>query len=169
MQRYCNLKSILHQYLIKKTDEEIAKDAIPYLHGYENKFDNESLIKICGLVKDRLSFVKDIWNQVFFFFEAPIEYAEKPVKKRWKEGTSENMIKLIDILDNISNFKSDVLEESVKEWLDANELNLGSIFNSIRIALVGDSLGPGIFDIMEIIGKDESIKRIKIAAETINK
>lgn len=158
-----------HQYLINKSDEEIAKDAIPYLHGYENKYDNYTIIKICGLVKDRLSFVKDIWNQVFFFFEAPTEYAEKPVRKRWKEGTSELMIKLIDIIDDVADFKSEVLEEKVKQWIEDNELNLGAIFNSIRISLVGDSLGPGIFDIMEIIGKEESISRIKTAAEKINK
>ncbi|MDR2085491.1 MAG: glutamate--tRNA ligase [Bacteroidales bacterium] len=156
-----------HQYLINKTDEELAKEIIPYLHGFENKFDKATLIKICSLVKERLSFVKDIWEQVSFFFETPTEYDEKIIQKRWKNNTGTELLDLIPILDEIDNFSAEECENKVKEWITNNEINPGNMFNVLRLCLVGAGKGPGVFDIMAIIGKKETIARINTAINSI--
>ncbi|MDL2228349.1 glutamate--tRNA ligase [Bacteroidales bacterium OttesenSCG-928-K03] len=156
-----------HQYLINKSNEELAAESIPYLHGFENKFDKETLERVCGLIKERLSFIKDIWEQVSFFFEAPAEYDEKIVQKRWKENTADELKVLITILEGINNFSAEECEAKVKEWITNNEINPGNMFNVLRLCLVGAGKGPGVFDIMEIIGKEESISRIERAAEKI--
>jgi glutamyl-tRNA synthetase len=156
------------QYLLKQPDAEICKEAIPYLHGKENLYDTKTLEKICGLIKERLHFVKEIWEQVHFFFEAPTTYDEKAVHKRWKEGTSSTMNNLIEVIKNIEPYNINECDTTINAWITSNELNLGTVFNSLRLCLVGELKGPHIFDIMDIIGKEETIRRIETAAKIIN-
>ena len=157
-----------HQYIINKSDEELAKEIVPCLHGNENKFSEEILIKICSLIKERLNFVKDVWEQVYFFFEAPKEYDQSVIQKRWKDNTSNELKALLPILQGMENFSLEECESKVKEWITNNEINPGNMFNVLRLCLVGAGKGPGVFDIMAIIGKDESICRIESAISTIN-
>ena len=170
-----------HQYLIKKSNEELA-DLFLYYCGLDpqspkykiadqirnDKAFFDKVVKIIGLVKERVSFVKDLWNETSFFFIAPETFDEKAVQKRWKEDTSQQLSELIDVLKNIVDFSTAAtLEETVKAWINEKQYNIGAIMNPLRLSLVGELKGPHVFDIVSILGKDESIRRIQKAIEII--
>ena len=123
--------------------------------------------KIVSLVKERANFVNELWDQSVFFFVAPTQYDEKTVQKRWKPETSAQLTELIDILKDIQDFTPENTEEIVKEWITAKEYNLGVIMNAFRLSVVGEPKGPHMFDIIALIGKDETIQRIKKAIEIL--
>jgi glutamyl-tRNA synthetase len=102
-----------------------------------------------------------------FFFEAPSGYDEKTVQKRWKQETPAQMNALCEVLSTIDDFSAENTETIVKEWINSNEYNLGAIMNAFRLAVVGESKGPHMFDIIALIGKDETISRIKKAVEVL--
>ena len=156
-----------HEYLIRRTDAELLNDATPYLHGYENMYDRPTMERICGLVKERLHFVKEIWEQVHFFFEAPTQYDEKAVAKRWKPETPAIMNELINIIGEMEVFNVESMENTIPEWITSHQYHSGNTYNSIRICLVGEAKGPHLYDIMEIIGRDETVKRIQKALSVI--
>ena len=156
-----------HQYLQNKSDEEIADLYMPELEAKGIKVDKATLAKIVGMVKGRIQFVKDLWGQTSFFFEAPTSYEEKAVKKRWKEETPAQLTELIDVLSSVKDFRSEPMEEEVKAWIEAKGYGLGAVMNAFRITVVGDAKGPHMFDIVEVLGLEETIKRIKRGIETI--
>ena len=155
------------QYLQNKSDEEIADLYMPELEAKGIKVDKATLAKIVGMVKGRIQFVKDLWGQTSFFFEAPTSYEEKAVKKRWKEETPAQLTELIDVLSSVKDFRSEPMEEEVKAWIEAKGYGLGAVMNAFRITVVGDAKGPHMFDIVEVLGLEETIKRIKRGIETI--
>jgi glutamyl-tRNA synthetase len=163
-----------HQYIQLKSDEEIAELFLPLLNknietffrGYYPKFDQ--VTKVIGLVKERVNFVKELWSQTSFFFLAPATYDEKTVQKRWKEDSGERMKELISVLQGIDDFSAPATEKIVMSWIESKEYHTGNIMNAFRLALVGESKGPHIFDITEILGKEEVIQRLKKAIATIN-
>ncbi|MDL2290403.1 glutamate--tRNA ligase [Paludibacteraceae bacterium OttesenSCG-928-F17] len=156
-----------HKYLQMKPDEEIARLFEKDLAEKNITIEFDKLVKIVGLVKERANFVSELWEQTYFFFEAPTEYEEKTVKKRWKEDTAQQMSELITTLESINNFSSENTEHEVKSWIEAKEYNLGGIMNAFRLSVVGAGKGPHMFDIIEIIGKQETITRLKKAIEIL--
>jgi len=156
-----------HQYLIKKTDLELAKIYVEQLIKRGIRTDIKIVEKIVGIIKERANFVTDFWEHSSFFFENPIEYDEKMLKKSWKESTSEELKKLTNVIKGIEDFNSKNIESIVKLWLEENNLGIGQLVAPLRLAMVGAAKGPHIFDIIEIIGKDETIKRIETAIERI--
>lgn len=124
-------------------------------------------MRIISLVKERAVFIKDLWEQSSFFFEAPTEYNAKTAKKNWKENTPTLMSELITILNGIEDFTSKNTEEIVKAWIMENELSMGKVMNAFRLSIVGAGKGPHMFDIIEIIGKEETISRIETAIATL--
>ncbi len=157
------------QYLKTKTDNELALLYKPILEKNEISAELSLIEKVVGLVKERATFVNDLWEQSWFFFKTPEEYDEKTIKKRWKENTPELINTVGEILETVKDFSSIETENAVKAWIEKNELGFGPIMNPLRLALVGGSFGPHLFDIIEIIGKDETLKRIKLALEKIKK
>lgn len=156
-----------HQYIHQTSNEELAEmfDTILLSHGIEAP--KAKVIKIISLVKDRVNFVRELWEQSSFFFVAPSSYDEKTVRKRWKEDTATHLTQLIDVLKGIDNFEAHHQEEVVKQWIADNNLHLGNVMNAFRLALVGEGKGPHIFDITEIIEKEETINRIQNAINTL--
>jgi glutamyl-tRNA synthetase len=156
-----------HQYLIKKADSELAKTFQEQLlkRGIEARLN--LVEKIVGLIKERADFVSDFWEQSSFFFEKPVTYDEKMLKKNWKENTPHDLKNLSGILEGISDFNSKNIEEIVKRWLEKEGIGVGQIVAPLRLALVGASRGPHIFDIIEIIGKEETLSRIETAIRII--
>jgi glutamyl-tRNA synthetase len=159
-----------HQYLQKVDDEVLAQEFIKDLKERNIDASLDKVKSIVGLVKERCNFVKDIWDNSDYFFMAPESYAEKALKKRWKEGTSERLCIIAERMSVIEdNFSwADDAEEFLMKYISENELNMGQIMNSIRLAVVGDTKGVNMVDIMKILGKQEIISRIKIAAEKIS-
>ncbi|MGL4292423.1 MAG: glutamate--tRNA ligase [Bacteroidales bacterium] len=156
-----------HKYIQQKSNAELAEMFVPVLkeHGVEAPL--EKTEAVVGLVKERVNFVKELWGQSAFFFVAPEQYDEKTVKKRWKAETPDQLSQLCDVLEGITDFTSENTEHVVKEWIAAREYHLGNIMNAFRLAVVGESKGPHMFDITTLIGKDETIARLKKAIATI--
>lgn len=156
-----------HQYLVKKTDEELAELYAEILKNKGISADFDKIVKVVALIKERATFVSDFWENSYFFFQAPEEYDAKMVKKAWKEDTSENLNKYIPVIEAIEDFNSENIEKITKDWLAEIELGIGKLMTPFRLALVGAGKGPHLFDIIEFIGKEETIKRVKLAIEKL--
>ena len=156
-----------HKYIQNKSNEELTELFLPILQEKGISADPAKTAKIIGLVKDRISFVKELWAQTSYFFIAPESYEEKSVKKRWKEDTPKRMKELIEILENITDFASEDTEKIVLGWITENNYHMGNVMNAFRLAVVGECKGPHMFDITTILGKEETIKRIKKAIEVL--
>jgi glutamyl-tRNA synthetase len=154
-----------HQYLITKEDTELA-DLFKVELDKKEISTALDLIKIVGLVKERANFVTDLYDLADYFFVAPTSYDEKAAKN-WKEETPELMQKVIVELNNITDFTSLNIETLLKEWMTTNEIGMGKVMQPLRLSLVGALKGPHLFDIIEMIGKEESIKRIEKAIATL--
>ena len=201
-----------HQYMLLKSNEEIAERFLDELStldkgprfreddrkglGTEEDDKNDStmpeeewdrVVKIVSLVKERAEFVKDIWSQAWFFFEAPTTYDQAVIKKRWTPEMPAILKEIINLLSPFFVIPAEAgtlsltteLEESepliateyeklIKDYITSNSLNMGSVMNILRLCLVGSSMGPGVFDIMELLGPDEVVARIERAAEVIS-
>ncbi len=161
-----------HQYLQKKSDKELASSFIAFLQNSftslpESEVNLEYATKVVSLVKERADFVSDLWELGNYFFEAPTSYNEKALKKQWKEDTPQLMQKVAEILEATEDFSSVTIETNVKAWITDNELSFGKVMGPLRLIIVGELKGPHIFDILALLGKEESVRRIKKALETI--
>lgn len=156
-----------HQYLINKADEQLAAEFIAFVSLRNITTDLGYVLKIIPLVKERVSFVKDLWEETYFFFEAPQAYDEQVVQKRWKQETPAQMTALALLLESVEPFDAAHIDEAIKQWIEASGFGMGAIMNALRLLLVGTSKGPHLGDIMAIIGKQESLKRIRTGLHTI--
>jgi glutamyl-tRNA synthetase len=154
-----------HQYLQKQSDESLAENFITILleKGNSTALD---VTKIVSLIKERADFVSDFWELSEYFFVTPVSYDEKAAKN-WKEDTPELMKKLIEILKSIEDFNSNNIENIVKNWMTENEIGMGKIMQPFRLSIVGALKGVHLFDIVEIIGKTETINRLEKAIEKL--
>jgi len=155
-----------YQYLIKAPNETLVNAFKPILDDKGIRFEHLDILKIVSLIKDRANFVSDFWELGDFFFVAPTEYDAK-ASKNWKEDTTPLMQQLIVVLEEISDFTSVNIETIVKDWITKNEIGMGKIMQPFRLSLVGALKGPHLFDIVEIIGKTETISRIKKAISVL--
>lgn len=159
-----------HEYLQMLSDESLARLFKPVLcqHGVNaDDYSDEFLAHVVGLVKGRIYFVKDLWEQTKFFFVAPDEYSAKDVKKRWNEDTPRIMGELIEVLLALPDFGSKAAEPVVLGWIASKGYHLGNVMNAFRLTVVGECKGPHMFDITELLGKDETVARIKKGVERI--
>lgn len=152
-----------HQYIQLRPNSEIAAIFYPILQDKGIESPLQYIETVVGLVKERVSFVKELWDQASFFFVAPTAYDEKVVKKRWKEESPSQLSELAEVLKGIEDFSSHNQEEIVKGWIESKGYHLGNIMNAFRLAVVGESKGPHMFDITATIGKEETIARLEKA------
>lgn len=152
-----------HQYIQLRPNSEIAAIFYPILQDKGIECPLQYIETVVGLVKERVSFVKELWDQASFFFVAPTTYDEKVVKKRWKEESPSQLSELAEVLKGIEDFSSHNQEEIVKGWIESKGYHLGNIMNAFRLAVVGESKGPHMFDITATIGKEETIARLEKA------
>jgi glutamyl-tRNA synthetase len=124
---------------------------------------------LVGLVKERVSFVKDIWDQTDFFFKAPESYDPEAVKKRWKEETPQQLAELKTLLTGLHDFSAHGTEVAIMDWIQTKGYNTGAIMNAFRLVTVGALRGPHMFDIISWIGREETIKRIVKGISTLSK
>ena len=173
-----------HQYLQLRSNEELAEMFLPTLkeQGIECP-DMAMVAKVIGLTKDRVNFVPELWEQTNFFFVAPTEYDEKSLKKRWKEDSPKHMQELIALLETVSeeewhscreekNENSETvirwhLDDVVMPWIAEKEYGVGIVMNAFRICLVGAARGPHIWNITDVLGKEETLKRVREALSRI--
>ncbi|MDV6167756.1 glutamate--tRNA ligase [Flavobacterium sp. DG1-102-2] len=151
-----------HQYFGRQDNAVLAKELSHHLIEKGINRPIETVNEIVGLVKERASFASELWNLSDFFFVAPTAYDEKAAKN-WKPETVEVMTKLTDVLENILDFSSSHIESVVKAWMEENGIGIGKVMQPLRLSLVGSLKGPHLFDIIAIIGKEETISRINNA------
>lgn len=156
-----------HQYLHMKANDELADLLLPLLKEKGLSPDKQYVTTICGLVKERSTFITDLLTQSLYFFIAPKSYSDAVIKKRWQENTAEVLMKIAEMLESISPYDKTLAETNVKEYLYANNLNMGNIMNCLRLTIVGEAMGPDLFTIIEMIGKDEAISRIRKGVDLI--
>lgn len=155
-----------HQYLQKQSDASLAKTFAPILTEKGITVENDTLIKIVSSIKERANFVSDFWDLSDYFFQAPTSYDEKAAKN-WKEETPNLMQQLISVIENIGDFTSGNIETIVKDWMTQNEIGMGKVMQPFRLSLVGALKGPHLFDIVELLGKEETIQRLEKAIATL--
>ncbi len=156
-----------HEYILRKSNEEIANLFAPIVANNGVDEPMERIIEVVRMMKDRVSFVKELWPLCSFFFIAPTEYDEKTVKKRWKEDSAQVMSELASLLEGLDDFSLENQEKVVHAWVEEKEYKLGNVMNAWRLALVGEGKGPGMFDISAFLGKSETLQRMRRAIEVL--
>jgi glutamyl-tRNA synthetase len=156
-----------NHYFQQKTEKELAELFTPILKGKGISADDEKVERVVAEVKERCEFVSDLWNQSYFFFVRPDVYDEKTIKKRWKEDTPEKLSTISCVFKNIDNWEADTIKEKFSAFMNEKEWGFGAVMNPLRLCLVGGNMGPDLFIICEILGKEETISRIKKGVEDI--
>ena len=157
-----------HQYLQKKSNTELTKLFIEVLKEKIKEIPDTSTIqKIIGLVKERANFVHELWDHADFFFVRPDKYDEEVVKKRWNEQVAGQIKQLETFLAGCDDFNAQVLEPKTKAFIEEKAFNVGQVMSAMRLCLVGASKGPGVFDICEVLGKEEVLVRLRKIFENL--
>ncbi len=156
-----------HEYILRKSDKEIAEIFAPIVanNGVDEPMDR--ITQVVHMMKDRVSFVKELWPLCSFFFLPPTAYDEKTRKKRWKEYSAQQMMELAAVLEGIDDFSVEGQEPVVMKWVEEKGYKLGDVMNAFRLTLVGEGKGPGMFDISAFLGKEETLQRMKKAVEVL--
>jgi len=149
-----------HQYLIQKSNEELAGLFMPILQQKGYLAETDFVARVIGLVKERVNFVSEIWDQVNFFFVTPDSYDPQAVKKRWKADSYQQMTELKTLLAKVDDFSASHLEDITKAWLEEKQYGMGAVMNAFRIIVVGELKGPHLFDIIALIGQEETLNRL---------
>lgn len=152
-----------HQYIQQKSDQELLE--ILKNSDFNTTLSDEKLLKVISLMKERLTFVKDLTldnEKGKFFFEAPASYDEKASKKAWNDQTSAILGELASHLEN-TDFNAESLKNAVHDFTENKGLGMGKVMMPLRLSLVGELKGPDVPDIMELLGKEETISRINNA------
>ncbi|MBU3926864.1 MAG: glutamate--tRNA ligase [Bacteroidetes bacterium] len=150
-----------HQYLIQKTNVELAGLFMPILQLKGFLAETEFVEKVVSLVKERVNFVSEFWDQSNFFFVTPETFDPLAVKKRWKADSYRQMTELKTLLSKVDDFSASHLEDITKAWLEEKQYGMGAVMNAFRIIVVGELKGPHLFDIIALIGQEETLNRLE--------
>ena len=156
------------QYLQQKSNKELTELYTVILSEKGINTNLDFTEKVVSLIKERATFVTDFWELSSFFFENPIEYDVKATKKQWKETTGELMQELITIISKIEDFTVENTQTEIKGWITSKEIGFGKVMQPLRLSLVGKLAGPDLFDIMTMIGKKNTLLRIKNAIDKLS-
>jgi len=156
-----------HQYMQQQLDLDLAEE-FQKAQKELNDIDVNYIALVVGLIKERASFIHEFWDLSHFFFKAPESYDKKAFKKAIKEDTAEVMQSVKDIISSTDDFSVETLQSNVKGWITNNDIGFGKVMMPLRLSLVGALQGPDVFDIMFLIGKKETVKRIEALLAAIN-
>ncbi len=156
-----------HEYMQMHSDEEVADMFLPILTEHGIQADHDYVVKVCGMMKERINFISEMWDTTSYFFVAPTEYDPAAIKKRWKPGMTTHMAKVIEILNTVP-FEYDAIHKALlDDYIVGNQLNMGQVMNSLRLAVVGKTVGPDMLTLVMMLGKEETIRRVQRAIDTI--
>jgi len=156
------------QYMQLKSDTALTNLYLPILEEKEIKTEKSYVEKVISLIKERAVFIDDFWGLSAFFFTSPTEFDAKASKKNWKSETGSLMTELISVIESIEDFSSENTETHIKTWITNKEIGFGKVMQPLRLSLVGKLAGPHLFDIMDMIGKEETINRIENAVQKLS-
>jgi len=149
------------QYMQLKSNTALTNLYLPILEEKEIKTEKYYVEKVISLIKERAVFIDDFWGLSAFFFTSPTEFDAKASKKNWKPETGSLMTELINVIESIEDFSSENTETHIKTWITNKEIGFGKVMQPLRLSLVGKLAGPHLFDIIAMIGKEETIKRLE--------
>ena len=169
-----------HEYMQMHSDEDVANMFMPILkekgikieetatNDFQSSiFNHQFVVKVCGMMKERINFISEMWDTTSYFFVAPTEYDPAAIKKRWKAGMTTHMAKVIEILNTVP-FEYDAIHKALlDDYIVGNQLNMGQVMNSLRLAVVGKTVGPDMLTLVMMLGKEETIRRVQRAIDTI--
>lgn len=153
------------QYLRSTSNKELAEMVIPTL---DQAFSVDYVAQVCELMKERATFIQDIINDGSYFFGDIEEYDDKTIKKKWKDNTADLMVELITELEAISDFTTANIETSFSAFMERKEVGFGQVGPGFRLLVTGTGMGPSMFDICAVLGKEKVISRMKAGIEVIN-
>ena len=156
-----------HEYILNSDDEKLAPTFADILRDNGIEAPMESVVRVVGLMKGRVNFVKELWPLCRFCFVAPTTYDEKTAKKRWKDFSARQMSELAALLEALSDFSMAAQEEAVNAWLAENDYKMGDVMNAWRLTLVGEGKGPHMYEISSFLGQAETLKRMRRAIEIL--
>ena len=156
-----------HEYILNSDDEKLAPTFADILRDNGIEAPMESVVRVVGLMKGRVNFVKELWPLCRFFFVAPTTYDEKTAKKRWKDFSARQMSELAALLEGLSDFSMAAQEEAVNAWLSENDYKMGDVMNAWRLTLVGEGKGPHMYEISSFLGQAETLNRMRRAIEIL--
>ena len=157
-----------HEYIMKRSNADLANLCMPIVAANGVEATLEQVEAVVALTKERINILPEFWGHANFFFVAPTSYDEKSVKKRWKADSAACITELAQLLEGLEDFSSANQEVVVKGWIADQGHHLGNVMNAFRLAIVGESKGPHMFDITAILGKEESVNRLRKAVEVLN-
>ena len=157
------------QYLRSKTKTELAETLQVLLNENNINADINYVANVCEQLKERATFVKDMWDEGKYFFQQPRLYDEKTIRKKWKDNTHVILNELRLEISKIEKFTSEEIETVFKQFLESNKIKMGVLLPAFRLSLTGLGMGPSLFNIAELIGKKETLSRIDIAIKKIKK
>ena len=164
---YMKGKWFNHEYILHSPDAALAPALLDIMRADGIDAPLDRVEQVVGMMKGRVDFVHELWPLCKFFFAAPTEYDEKTVKKRWKDTSAADMTRLAEVLESLDDFSLAHQEEVVTSWIQDNGYNMGLYMNAFRITLVGEGKGPHMFDISAFLGKEETLRRMRRAIETL--
>ena len=157
------------QYLRGKEDAELAsllKGGYSNLDVVKNA-DEQFLAGVCGMMKERATFLADIPVEGAYFFAAPIEFDEKMTRKKWKDGSAELMTEWLTEFSAITDYTAENIEQTFKSFLEAKEKGIGAVLPLFRLLVTGKGMGPSMFSVAELLGKEETVKRMESGIKTL--
>jgi glutamyl-tRNA synthetase len=151
------------QYLRAKDNAELALEYLPELTAKGYNPDMEILARICGMAKERSTFIADFWENSWFFFQAPDKYDETTVQKKWNADAAGLLNELAARFEGITDFTHDNVHNAFTTFLEDKGLKIGAMLPLFRLSVTGLGQGPGMFDVAEIVGKEETLARVNRA------
>jgi len=155
------------QYLRSQSKELLAKKLQVVLKENSIEKTDDYVQSVCEQLKERATFINDMWEEGKYYFVAPTSYDEKTIRKKWKEDTSNLLLEFKNRIEKISDFSSENIEKEFKYYLEEKELGMGRLLPVFRLSLTGIGMGPSLFDIAALLGKEETINRMRTALNTI--
>jgi glutamyl-tRNA synthetase len=156
------------QYLRAKSNEELADLLMPILKTKEIDVSKEYVTQVTELMKERATFIQDILIDGDYFFNEISTYDQKTVRKKWKEDTPQIMKELIEVLEQVNPFTTENIETAFSAYLNKNEYGFGKVGPGFRLLVTGKGMGPSMFEICSVLGKDKVINRMKNGIDKVN-
>ena len=147
------------QYLRKRSPTELTQDVVSELKK-RNWSTPEQITSICTLMTERASFPKDILDEGSFFFQKELSFNEKAVRKKWKEDSAQHIVDFAALLNELSSFDPESIEQAFHSVLTDREISFGQLGPAVRIALTGGLSGPSVFEICALLGKEACLDRL---------
>lgn len=157
-----------HQYLMTKSNEQLAQELKQLLEKENRTMPTDAqLLAICGMMKERATFVKDIIKDGHYFFATPDAYDFSVIKKRWKENTTAIMTEWKQVLEGLSSFDAKTVDDAFHQFVEKQGVGIGQVLSPFRYLVTASAAGPSMFEISEFLGKEECLKRMELGLQSI--